>query len=231
MESSALPLKHLYMGINIEACNRNLPVSSFVSWIRRKSGNHKRSKSVNLPQLSKGSIWRRFGARVWATGRLANQLAEEWYRQALAWSYKRRGNVVLYDRHFLFDFSLDGIDTDENSVERRVHRWVLTRFYPQPDLVIYLDAPGELLFARKQEKSVEELEKRRQAFLRQARIYKNFVLIDAAQPLPKVFADVTKTLIGYCNSTRTGIALKYDKKESFPPNSEALGTQSGSRSL
>jgi len=43
-------------------------------------------------------------------------------------------------------------------------------------------APAEVLFARKGEKTLEELERRRQAFLQLRYRAKNFVQIDATRP-------------------------------------------------
>jgi hypothetical protein len=37
---------------------------------------------------------------------------------------------------------------------------MLEHFYPKPNLVIYLDAPAEMLFARKKEGTIELLEQR-----------------------------------------------------------------------
>jgi thymidylate kinase len=126
--------------------------------------------------------------------RLVNFLGEEWYRQLLSWSYQARGYIVLYDRHFLFDFSLDGVDSDVSTFERRLHRWILTRLYPRPSLAVYLDAPAEVLFARKGEKTPEELENRRQAFLHQATQFRNFVRVDGTQPLSQVCAEVSRLI-------------------------------------
>jgi thymidylate kinase len=140
---------------------------------------------------------------LWAAGRLINFLAEEWYRQLLSWSYQALGYIVLYDRHFLFDFSLDGVDSDVWTFEKRLHRWILTRLYPRPSLVIYLDSPAEVLFARKGEKTPEELENRRQAFLRQGAQVCNFVRVDGTPPLEKVCTEVYKLIGEYsgCSST------------------------------
>lgn len=196
VESLPLPVKHLYMGINIEASNRALPVSRLVEYFRhRRNGMGAKSQSqmqaTGQIKSRKATVWN----GIWAAGRLANQLAEEWYRQLLTWSYLLRGYIVLYDRFFLFDFSLDDIDSTQASIDKRAHRWILERFYPRPDLVIYLDAPGEVLFRRKREKSVEELERRRQAFLHQSRQFSNFMRIDATQPLSRVFSEVSSSIM------------------------------------
>lgn len=181
------------MGINIEASNHALLTSRLVEYLR---GLHRgEPESPTTESKSPGSSRKpRVATAVWALGRLVNRLAEEWFRQCLSWIYQARGYIVLYDRHFLFDFSLDQVDPAEQSFDDRLHRWFLTRFYPRPDLVIYLDAPAEVLFARKKEKSTEELERRRRAFIRQGTWMPHFVQIDATQPLLKVYSDAVNCI-------------------------------------
>ena len=189
--SSSLRLKHVYMGINIEASNHALPTSRLVEYFRRRQHkNRERVPAESEPSQPEGK--RRLGATICAFGRLVNRVAEEWFRQVVSWVYQARGNVVLYDRHFLFDFLLD--EAGDQPFDQRWHRWFLTHLYPVPDLVIYLDAPAEVLFARKGEKSVEELERRRQAFLRQGARMPRFVQLDATQPLLKVYTDVVNCI-------------------------------------
>ncbi len=199
LESAPFTLKYIYMGINIKASNFALPTSRFVEYLRRgrHDRNAERSRTVTESSRPGGDRKLYLGAKLWAAGRLANCLAEEWYRQLLSWSYQARGYIVLYDRHFLFDFSLDGVDSDVWTFERRVHRWILTRLYPRPSLVIYLDAPAEVLFARKGEKTLEELENRRQAFIRQGTQVRNFVRVDGTQQLNAVCAEVSKLIAEY----------------------------------
>ena len=50
---------------------------------------------------------------------------------------------------------------------RRIHGYNLRRLYPRPDLVILLDAPAEVFFARKGEGTLESIESRRQEYLAQ----------------------------------------------------------------
>src|SRR3712207_8707740 len=47
----------------------------------------------------------------------------------------------------------------------RSHGFVLAHVYPKPDLVVYLDAPPEVMLARKGEGSVEALARRRGEYL------------------------------------------------------------------
>ena len=97
--------------------------------------------------------------------RLANRLAEEWFRQILSWVYQTLGYVALYDRHFLFDFHTIGKPGQTPRLSDRLHVWLLRSLYPRPDLIIFLDAPPEVLMARKGEATLDYLELRRRAFL------------------------------------------------------------------
>ena len=189
--SSLLPFKYLYMGINLEASNVALPTSRLIEYLKqsrnRRSGvSRPRGKSVH----DRSNPKRKPMGKLWALARLVNRLADEWYRQLISWSYQLQGYLVLYDRHFLFDFAIDSIDNENQSLSKRVHRWCLTHFYPRPDLVIYLDAPAEVLFARKGEWTPQYLEHRRQAFIQQGKQTPNFVQIDVSQPLDIVHAEV-----------------------------------------
>ena len=125
-QSSAVPLKCVYMGINIEASNHALPTSRLVEYFRRRQntdpGVH---RSGDDSPLERQSAKRGLGGWLWATGRLINRLLEEWYRQLLSWGYQIRGYAVVYDRHFLYDFTLDGIDGEKQPADKRLHRWLL----------------------------------------------------------------------------------------------------------
>ena len=91
-------------------------------------------------------------------------LAEEWFRQAVAEYHRRRGAIVVFDRHFYADYYHAEASGDGwRPVASRIHGWLLTHAYPKPDLVICLDAPGQVLFDRKHEASAEWLEQRRRA--------------------------------------------------------------------
>lgn len=194
-QSCAVPIKCLYMGINIEASNHALPTSRLVAYLKRRKNtgtavSHSGEASPSIGENGKRGL----GPSVWVVGRLANRLLEEWYRQLLSWCYQLRGYAVVYDRHFLYDFTLDGIDGEKHPADKRLHRWLLEHCYPRPDLIIYLDAPAEVLFARKGEKTLEELERRRKAFLQLACKEKNFVRVDATRPFEVVYADASNLM-------------------------------------
>ena len=189
-ESRLLPLKSIYMGIDISASNVALPTSRLVERLR----THLAKKSAPAARRRRGSGTRTrprgLRGSAWAAARLANRLADEWYRQAASWWHQSRGFTVLYDRHFAFDFAPEVAGDQVEPFDRRLHRWCLDHLYPSPDLVIFLDAPGEMLFARKGELTPSELERRRQAFLQVGRRMPSFIRVDATRPLEDVYSEV-----------------------------------------
>jgi thymidylate kinase len=195
--SFPLPVRRLYMGISLESSNVSLPTSRLAAAIkgrlqRRSSGKQIGSfAAVDSSAKTKGTFWR--------MARLLNRLAEEWYRQFLSWKYRAQGYVVVYDRHFQFDFELEA-SPQARSLSDRLHRWLLAHCYPSPDLVIYLDAPAEVLFARKGEASVEWLEQRRHAFSRQGQQKANFIRVDAVQPLDAVYREVSTYILNHARA-------------------------------
>jgi thymidylate kinase len=127
--------------------------------------------------------------------RLGNRLAEEWYRQLLAGAYQRRGEVVLFDRHFMADFHAADITDAERTLSRRLHGLVLARAYPKPDLTIFLDARPEILYARKGEGTLESLARRRTEYLQLRDLLPGYAVVSAERPLAEV-VDEVRTLIG-----------------------------------
>lgn len=193
-ESGLLRFKPIYMGIDIAASNIALPSSRLAQGIKarlgRRGGNARSAAPLTPP--------RRPGLRrsAWVTARLVNRLADEWYRQSVSWWYQSRGFTVLYDRHFVFDFALEVSGDTVEPLDRRLHRWCLSHLYPRPTLVIFLDAPGDLLFARKGELTPQELERRRQAFLEIGRRMPAFVRVDATRPISEVYSEIAGHILG-----------------------------------
>ena len=180
-----MSLKYLYMGVNTEASNVVLPTTRLGMRFKRRLGE---PRSVT-PGVRSG------GRKHWtktlrATARHLNMMADEWYRQLVSWTYQARGHVVVYDRYFLFDYSRHLNVEGQDRRSFRFHRFVLEKLYPCPTTIIYLDAPSEVLYARKREGTLESLEARRQAFLSQGRELSNFVRVDATQPLSRVIREV-----------------------------------------
>jgi thymidylate kinase len=190
VRSSGLPLRYLYMGIDISASNVALPTSRLIE--RARGRVRTKGDATGVTRRGRG------GVTGWIL--LANRLLEAWYRQVVSWSIQVTGRVVVYDRHFVLDFAPEVVQDGEGSLPRRVYRWTLRRLYPHPDLVIFLDAPGEVLYGRKGESTIFELERRRQAFLNRGRTMRDFRIVDATRPLEIVYAEVVEIVTSYCRA-------------------------------
>ena len=201
-----LPIKYLYMGVNPDSSNHLLPTTRLVRAFKRARGARPDVAGppdpLRVRQRPKGAV-RRVRSSVKATLRLTNRLAEEWYRQYLAWSHVRRGQVVVFDRHFFSDYhAYDVAAGADQPLSRRIHGFLLERVYPKPDLVIYLDAPPEVLLARKGEGTLEALERRRRDYLSLADQTRHFAVVDAARPLEEVTQEVAGVISSFA-ATRT----------------------------
>lgn len=199
--SQVLRCRYLYMGIEISSSNLALPTSRLIARMRRRASLPEKPTAATAAARAPASVSRRSG--ILASALLLNRLAEEWFRQVVSWYLQWRGYVVLYDRHFALDFAPEVAAGDHETVHQRAHRWCVTHLYPKPDLVIFLDAPGEVLFARKGELDVDELERRRRAFLEQGARMRGFVAVDASQPLEEVYAQVEREVRRFCATRAT----------------------------
>jgi thymidylate kinase len=109
-----------------------------------------------------------------------------WWRVAKGAGHAARGRVVVYDR-YTYDALLP--ITGSWRALKRPYFWVLAHLAPRPDLVLILDLPGAVAFARKGESTPEALEAVRQGFLALAPRLRAEV-VDAAAPPEQVCADV-----------------------------------------
>ena len=189
-----LPTVYLYMGVNFESGNRVLPTSRLIRWMRKKGGVRKNTAAAPPNGAGRGHGRGPLKA-LRSLLRLLNRLAEESYRQLLTWKYCRAGRVVIFDRHFFADFYA----TDVSGARRdrwsdRVHGLFLSHVYPKPDLVVYLDAPAEVLFARKREGTLESLAAQKRSYESLAAVAPRFVRIDADRPLGVVVAEIAQVI-------------------------------------
>jgi thymidylate kinase len=100
--------------------------------------------------------------------------------------------LVLHDRHLV-----------DALVDPRRYRyggplWLLRliwRLIPKPDLVILLDAPPEVLQARKQEVPFEETTRQREAYLSLVRTMRNGHIVDVDRPLQEVVDEVNDLIL------------------------------------
>jgi thymidylate kinase len=192
-DALGIPVRTIYMGVNLDSSGMMLPTTRLVHALRRSRGI---GSAGGYAPVSAESNPRSVVERMGAGLRLVNWVAEEWLRQGAAWYYKSRGFVVLFDRHFFFDYYLHDIspETDSRPLTRRIHGFLLNHIYPKPDLVICLDAPAEVLFARKPEGTLDSVERRRREYVQMRPLFANFILLDASQPLDEVMQTVATTI-------------------------------------
>jgi thymidylate kinase len=207
LQDDSFEAKRIYMGINRAESNYALPTTHLIRWLHQKFNGGKNqggprdiSNQRNLPS---GSFPKRFLKELKTALVFFNNTAEEWYRQLLAWYFMRTGKIVIFDRHFYADFyhyDVNGLDSRWTS---RLHGYMLEHLYPKPNLVIYLDAPAELLFERKREGTVALLEERRHAYLELQDKVPQFETVDATQAPDLVFADVLQHILGFLQTKKT----------------------------
>jgi thymidylate kinase len=189
------PVKYIYMGVNPDSSNYLLPTTRAVHALRRLRGA---APDTAGPRDSRGPVrtaprgrLRRVLRSTRSFARLGNRLAEEWHRALVASLARRRGSIVVFDRHFFADYYAYDISAKgRRSASRRLHGFVLSRVYPRPDLVIYLDAPAEILLERKSEGTLESLGRRRHEYLALEQVLQGFKVVDASRPLEQVTRDV-----------------------------------------
>lgn len=190
------PVKTLYMGPSILSSDRPLPSSLLARSIKMRLLRKSAREPDTGPESSISSHDFHYtpskrGA-FWLAVRLINRLAETSYRHLLSLIYRWQGYVVVYDRHILFDVS-PAEGSPRNRLEalfNRLEYFFISRFFPKPGVVIFLDAPAHVLYGRKNESSIDSLARRRVAIIEQGRKMTDFVRIDATQPLDRVLAEV-----------------------------------------
>jgi hypothetical protein len=116
------------------------------------------------------------------------QVFTQWRRYLGARYRQAAGQLVIFDR-YTYDALLPS-QTELNRV-RRVRRWLLAHSCPAPDLVIILDAPGHVLYARKQEHNADVLEEQRQSYLRMRSSLSRVAVVDATCDSDQVRRAVT----------------------------------------
>lgn len=110
---------------------------------------------------------------------LATNLLRQQGRWWLGAYHRARGRLVLFDR-YTYDALLP-VDGPLSSPVR-VRRWLLAHACPRPDLVVVLDAPAAVLFARKGEHDPELLESHRASFRALQAALPGSVLLDTSLP-------------------------------------------------
>ena len=197
-QSFPLPVKYLYMGDNIESSNFVLPTTRWLKTRQRQQAKKLKTPSVapspGANEADKKPSGLRAGVRVLKKAlSFVNRILDELYRQLVALYYVHRGVVVLFDRHFLYDYYHFDVKpvNGKTPFKRRLHGFFLKHGFSEPDLVICLDAPAEVVFKRKGEFSVEYLEKRRSQYLDLKNVTANFAVVNVDRDLDTVKQEVS----------------------------------------
>jgi thymidylate kinase len=186
------PARYLYMGVNLEESALTLPTTRLALAIKRARGRGPRMTAdwTSVQRDVRGR--KRVVKEAYALVRLLGWVAEEWYRALIARIYGWQGNLVVFDRHFLFDYYASHVQRQPGQLlAARLHGMLLRRLYPRPDMVVVLDAPAEVLHARKREQSVETIEQRRQDYLSLSSLVPDFTVVDATRSQEDVATEIT----------------------------------------
>ena len=189
-----LPAEYLYMGFNARHSNRLLPTTRLIEGVRarrgRRPGRAPEAPSAEITDTVRRGRRRGPLAVAMGTARLANRLAEEAYRQYLAGSARRAGRVVILDRDSLLDHHVANRAGRRQTLGRRIQGAFLRRFSRRPDLVVYLDAPPDVLMERKGEHTLGWLDERRRHYLAALELVPRHAVVDATRPLEQVTGEV-----------------------------------------
>ena len=173
----------IYMGSNISCSNVGLPSTA---WLQRRKEQTNRSKSTR-------SITR--------LACFVNRMLEQWYRCAIGTYHVLRGRVVIHDR-YIYDSWIRPPDTKNYKKFRRL---LIDHSCPTPNLVLLLNAPGHLLYARKGEHSPEALENMRQGYLGLQSRLPNLIVVDATRDTQEVQAEVINLIWKYHSRREFGV--------------------------
>ena len=115
-------------------------------------------------------------------------LFEEWY----AYFFHEKKNTLLVCDRYYHDLLVD-----PKRYRFGAPIWIaelVGRLMPQPKFWVLLNAPAEVLQARKQEVTPEESARQSSAYLMFIRKRNAHVVVDASQPLDSVIADVERAI-------------------------------------
>jgi serine acetyltransferase/thymidylate kinase len=108
---------------------------------------------------------------------------------------KVRSHGLLFDRYY-DDLLVDPLRYRHRGSSRMAK--VLRVLVPRPDLWLLLDAPAEVLQARKREVPWEESERQRQAYRELLSEQRHVAAIDAAQNFELVVESATEAILAHC---------------------------------
>lgn len=121
--------------------------------------------------------------------RLVARLVWLWRVSLAARLHQARGGLVVFDRH---PYEVDAGPPERLGLGARVRRFVVARSCVAPDVAVLLDAPAEVMYARKVEHTVEELEEQRQRLHGLRARLPALEVVDASEPVELVRREITR---------------------------------------
>jgi thymidylate kinase len=106
--------------------------------------------------------------------------------------WRSQGYLVISDRHSLLDMLVDPLRYRYGGPQGLVEK--LLPFAPQPDLILLLDAPVEVLQSRKTELTDAMATELREGYLRLSQIRPNFRVISTTKPIEEVCIEVVDAI-------------------------------------
>jgi thymidylate kinase len=122
-------------------------------------------------------------------------------KSALIRYHRSLGRVVIVDR---YSYDADVSPAETTDWKARVSAPILKRITPEPDLIVLLDAPAEVMHERKGEHDVHTLRRLRAGYLALADRDARMVVVDATQPREDVTRQVSAMLWARVGSHRAG---------------------------
>ncbi|MGE0158870.1 MAG: dTMP kinase [Gemmatimonadales bacterium] len=169
LAASVGPATYIYMGSNPSAATHSLPTTRLWTWAKRALGGRVDHSGPPTPGPARAPRSRAVRAlrHVKSLGVVLLRASEELYRLRLASRLASRGHLVILDRHPYLDYHQRRVRTDGGWMRwgDRLHALLLRHVYPKPAQLVLLDAPAEVLYARKPEGTLEALRARRQEYL------------------------------------------------------------------
>ena len=116
---------------------------------------------------------------------------------------KRKRHLIIFDRYY-YDYFADTIRYKYNLSQKLIR--LFSRFIPKPDIVFILDADTEVIWNRKREVPMEEVERQRKAYVSILNMDLNGVLINVDRDIDAIVEEVTSLILNHQKVNTRGTA-------------------------
>jgi glycosyltransferase involved in cell wall biosynthesis/thymidylate kinase len=199
-----LPTVPIYMGVDRLKATHMLPTTRWLL-ARRARGTAPQARGVT--RVSAGAARGQPQARHRVVGAihdlvaLPHEMLEFRYRYRVGRKVQRTGRIALFDR-YVYDAIVDA-RVDHRRGWPRLRAELLRRAAPAPDVAFLLEAPGDVLFARKGEYDPARLDAVTAAHRVAAARARRVVRLDASRPLATLVREAADVLM-----EEAGIAVR-----------------------